>query len=115
LVDRFEKKKSLLGVVDQVTVLHEHLQVQDSKPIFTVFEACTSSKVQCTGYFPIADGPALSVLHFIPRPGVRLSLATSYISVFFLEENMILTDERILVKELALTCQVGEIEKVLKI
>jgi len=28
---------------------------------------------------------------------------------------MILTDERILVKELALTCQVGEIEKVLKI
>jgi len=26
-----------------------------------------------------------------------------------------LTDERILVKELALTCQVGEIEKVLKI
>jgi hypothetical protein len=79
--------------LDQIIVSHGNLQVQDSKSDFTVLEAYTSSKVQCTGHFPIADGPALSVLHFIPGPGgSRFYLATSYISVFVLGENMILTD-----------------------
>ncbi len=56
-----------------------------------LFSPCSSSKVQCTAHFSIADGPALSVLQFIPGPGGRLSLAISYISAFVLRENMILT------------------------
>jgi hypothetical protein len=48
------------------------------------FKHILHPKLQCTGHFPIADGPALSVLHFIPgQGGSRFSLATSYISVFF--------------------------------
>jgi hypothetical protein len=86
------------------------MKVYRSKTL-NLFSPCSSSKVQCTGHFPIADGPALSVLQFIPQPGGWIALATSYISVFCLEENMILMDERILVKDLALTCQVGEIQK----